>query len=167
MTKLSSEPTYQLSEDLVVALKPVPPFMLYSVSASEVGKPEVPYHEVKIAGKIKVEPNYADKGYRKALEDYEQAKQLRVLRYLFSAGVKGIVEDYISDSDMLEEIYDSTRFIFGENYTKQDLKYIWLNMYLDTEEKIEQFQEAIESLSIATENGKRESSKSSDSDSGQ
>lgn len=151
MTKITENPTFTLPSGVELKLKPIPPFIFMAVLSNAKDKPAVPYHEVRIAGKIKSEPNYYDENYLKAVEDYEQQRNMKVMRLLFTEGVVGAVEDYIKDKDKIKDIKRLVESVYGEDYSDDDYKYIWLSTELPDDTVAEQFQDAVQQLSSPTE----------------
>lgn len=161
MAILTEKPTYAFPSGTVVNLKPVPPFLIHAVAASTKGAPKPPLIEVKIAGKLTREENRNDSNYLAALSDFESDRNLRTMQLLFNRGVEGTITDYYPDnSPIFLEIESLTETIYGPDYTLDQLKYTWLSSELIDSDVAEDFQNAIQELTIPSESA-IEDSKSS------
>lgn len=149
---LTESPTYQLTDDIVITLKPVPPFLIHAISSSAKGKPVPPMQELKLGNKTRYEANYDDVHYQKALKEYEEDKNLRTMQLILTEGVKGRVSDYISESSQeYADIETLASFVYGNTYGEKELMYTWLTRTLVSDDAVGDFQEAIMSLTMPTE----------------
>lgn len=158
-------PTYTLPSGTVVYLKGVSPFLLQAIMSNSNGKPQPPFIEVEIARKKKSQPNYNDPDYKAALELWESEKSVKIVRLLTTKAILGSVEDYVSDESKMAEYQEMASLVWDIDYSDDDLKYTWLADELANPDDFEAFQEAVQQLTMPTEDAVAESSKSSDSDS--
>lgn len=146
MTKLLAQPTYELESGITLKLAPVPPFLLHTVMTHTSDIPQAPYVEVRRAKKVAYEQNFSDENYLRALEHFEQSQQAKIMFLMFTKGVVGVVEDYVTDKTALKEIKELAEFVYGSDYTANQLKYIWLTNELPTVDEIAELQRAIEEV---------------------
>ena len=96
------KPTYTFSDGTTIILKPIPPLLINMVNSSTKGKPKPPKIEVEYANGRKVlEDNASDPTYLESLEQWNQEKQLRLLKLIYTSGVEGDFYDIAGVDEML------------------------------------------------------------------
>lgn len=157
MTKLIEMPKYTFSNGIEISLKPIPPFLLNQIVSSKKGKPVAPFVEYERLGKKYVEQNFGDEGYKRALSDFEDSRNQKLMQFMFTYAVIGSVGTYVEDEKDLREIETLTKFVYGDAYTEDELKYVWISSMLQDADEIADFQNAIQELAGVTDSSIAES----------
>lgn len=160
MTKLIENPTYDLPSGKTITLKPIPPFLIHAVVSNNHNAPKPPVVTFERKGKKVYEENPDDPKYLERLEKFEEEKNLRLLQLIFTEGIVESVDSVLEGSE-LENVVDLTQMVFGNEYTQRQLKYIWITTELPNESDLTDLQEAIQSLSMPTDESIEESKSSS------
>lgn len=144
------KPEYTFSDGTSIELKPIPPLLINMVNSSTKGKPKPPKVEVEYANGRKVlEDNAIDPAYLEALDQWNQEKQLRLLKLIYTQGVSGSFYDIAGVDEML-----FVEQLVSENYdnpTDEDLKYVYIAGKLLSSDQIEAFQNAVLQLTVPTQ----------------
>lgn len=114
------------------------------------GKPTVPRIEITLLGKHKeIQENRNDPSYQAALKEWEDGRELRMMRYVFDVGVKGEPPQWFVDEQL----------DYFPNASRVDLKYLWVaSLVPDTD--LQLFSEAVIGRAMATAEALEESAKS-------
>lgn len=110
------------------------------------GRPKIPMAEVVILGKHKqMEARPNDPGYLALKAEWEADQNIRVMRYIFTVGVKGKPpEEFLEDQRQ-----------FFPNASDAELKYLWVAS-LVPDIDIDKFSEAILGQTMTTTKGMEE-----------
>ena len=150
------KPTYTFSDGTTIILKPIPPLLINMVNSSTKGKPKPPKIEVEYANGRKVlEDNASDPTYLESLEQWNQEKQLRLLKLIYTSGVEGDFYDIAGVDEML-----LVEHLVMENYdnpTNEDYKYVYIAGKLLSSDQIEAFQNAVLQLTVPTQDAIQDS----------
>jgi hypothetical protein len=128
-----------------LTLRPLPKLILERLYNNTDGKPKPPIIEVEIAGQFKrMESNPNDPAFLARLQEWESAKNLRLLKFV---AVEGVVE--LPPADFIRHYSE----YFPEE-TEQGMKYLWVVGLLGADgEDIPLFMEALTSQTAVTEKG--------------
>ena len=144
------KPTYTFSDGTSVELKPIPPLLINMVNSSTKGKPRPPKIEVEYANGRKVlEDNPNDPTYLEQLDQWNQDKQLRLLKLIYVQGVAGSFYDLAGVDDMM--IVEHLTVENFDNPTDEDYKYVYIAGKLLSSDHIEAFQNAVLQLTVPTQ----------------
>lgn len=150
------KPTYTFSDGSTIILKPIPPLLINMVNSSTKGKPKPPKIEVEYAnGRRVLEDNASDPTYLESLEQWNQEKQLRLLKLIYTSGVEGDFYDIAGVDEML-----LVEHLVMENYdnpTNEDYKYVYIAGKLLSSDQIEAFQNAVLQLTVPTQDAIQDS----------
>lgn len=129
----------------VLTMKPIPKLLLERLYNSQEGKPKVPVVEVMIAGQFpRKESNPEDPDYKQALEEWQTAKNLRIVRFVI---INGIV-------DPAPDCFVRENSEFFPDETEGGMKYLWIVSLLGSEgEDLQLLSEALMSQTAVTEKG--------------
>lgn len=140
---LVEERTYTAASGVVIGMKPISAVLIAMIDADITGKPQVPIIEVSIAGSAKrAVENPDDPAYKASLDEYQNAKGMRMMRFVFSQGT--VVE---ADPAWVE----ATAPFFADNRPSV-MRVNWLFSVL-TFEEAQELMEGIISLTTPTEKG--------------
>lgn len=110
------------------------------------GRPKIPHQEVTLLGKHKeLHANPNDPGYIALLNEWQNEQNVRVLRYVFVVGTKGL-----PPPDFVEAHRQ-----FLPDATDLDMKYLWVSSLIPDED-IDQFTSAILGKGLTTQKGLEE-----------
>jgi hypothetical protein len=114
------------------------------------GKPKIPMVEVTlVGGRKQLEPHPGHEGYLALLEEWQEQAYLRMIKYLFTVGVKGQPPQSFVDEHLA----------FFPGSSEPDLKYLWVCSFVPDDD-IEPLTQAIMGKSIPTAEGLQESADS-------
>lgn len=136
------------NEEIELSDKPISALIVQRLTQE--GKPKIPMVKVTLLGRheqLEANPNHP--GYVAQLAEWETEVSIRILKYLFTIGVKGkppqsFIDDHLS---------------FFPDASDLDLKYLWVSS-LVPEEDIDAITEAIMGRTLPTNKGVAEAAKS-------
>lgn len=135
---------YHVDDKQTLTLQTIPVMGLMLLRSTQTGKPTPPSIETKYGdkGTTVIEKNYYDPGYLKAVDDWEQDKQLNITKYLLWFGVKETVPEDV------EQLYKDVL----PDLNKGEVKYMWICSIIPIE-KFNDLTQAILGQNTVTEKG--------------
>lgn len=140
------------NEEIELSDRPVSALVVKQLTQN--GKPKIPMVKVTLLGRHEqLEANPNDPGYKALLAEWETDVETRILKYLFTVGVKGS-----APQPFIEE-----HLAFFPDATDMDLKYLWVCSLVPNDD-IEAISDAIMGRMLPTAKGVAASAESFRSD---